>query len=258
LFCHIVAVLHSRKYRTENAGALRQDWPRIPMPIGAQSLHSSGSIGDQVGKLLDLTFHLDGVSTGEIRQELAKLGLPFRTDGRSINPASGDLQVAAGWGYLGKDGITMPGGGKATLRDYTAEERKALREGGKSFGLSLEQVCDLVGSQTCDIQMNEKVLWKNVPHKVWKYSIGGYPAIKKWLSYREYAVLGRSLSSPEARQFSEIVRRIAALLLLEPSLDRNYESLKLGIKDWEAKEPPVDTSTSADEQTARPRALTGF
>jgi predicted helicase len=32
LFYHILAVLHAPAYRSENAGALRQDWPRVPLP----------------------------------------------------------------------------------------------------------------------------------------------------------------------------------------------------------------------------------
>jgi predicted helicase len=32
LFYHTLAVLHAPMYRMENAGALRQDWPRVPLP----------------------------------------------------------------------------------------------------------------------------------------------------------------------------------------------------------------------------------
>ena len=33
--------------------------------------------------------------------------------------------------------------------------------------------------------LNESAYWRNVPEKVWDYTIGGYQVIKKWLSYRE-------------------------------------------------------------------------
>ncbi len=52
--------------------------------------------------------------------------------------------------------------------------------------------------------------------------MGGYRVFKKWLSYRETDVLSRELSPAEAREATTIVRRIAALLLLEPQLDANY------------------------------------
>ena len=32
LFHHVVAVLHDPAYRESNAGALRMEWPRIPLP----------------------------------------------------------------------------------------------------------------------------------------------------------------------------------------------------------------------------------
>ena len=52
--------------------------------------------------------------------------------------------------------------------------------------------------------------------------MGGYRVLKKWLSYREQGVLGRDLKPDEAREVTAIVRRISALLLLEPQLDANY------------------------------------
>jgi hypothetical protein len=32
LFSHAIATLHSPAYASENEGALKQDWPRIPLP----------------------------------------------------------------------------------------------------------------------------------------------------------------------------------------------------------------------------------
>jgi hypothetical protein len=46
--------------------------------------------------------------------------------------------------------------------------------------------------------------------------------IKKWLSYREKELLGRSLTVDEARYVTEMARRIAALMLLGTQLDKNY------------------------------------
>jgi len=49
-----------------------------------------------------------------------------------------------------------------------------------------------LGSETCDVYLNATAYWKNVPKGVWEYTIAGYQVIKKWLSYRERDVLGRS------------------------------------------------------------------
>ncbi len=65
-----------------------------------------------------------------------------------------------------------------------------------------------------------------MPRKVWAYIIGGYQVIKKWLSYREQALLGRALTADQAREVMQIARRIAAILLLEPALDANYLAVK--------------------------------
>ena len=69
---------------------------------------------------------------------------------------------------------------------------------------------------------------------MWEYTIGGYQVLKKWLSYREKDVLGREITKDEAREFTHIVRRIAALLLLEPKLDANYSAVKANSHVWNA------------------------
>jgi len=62
--------------------------------------------------------------------------------------------------------------------------------------------------------------------------MGGYQVIKKWLSYREEEILGRPLDTGEVRAVRDIARRIAALLLLEPLLDENYEAVKSSYYPW--------------------------
>jgi hypothetical protein len=49
---------------------------------------------------------------------------------------------------------------------------------------------------------------------------------KKWLSYRDKDVLGRRLERDEVQHVTNMTRRIAALLLLEPGLDDSYEDVK--------------------------------
>jgi len=68
--------------------------------------------------------------------------------------------------------------------------------------------------------------------QVWNYTIGGYQVIKKWLSYREMKLIGRPLDSGEVRYVQEMVRRIAAILLLGPSLDINYAAVKMDTFPW--------------------------
>ena len=90
----------------------------------------------------------------------------------------------------------------------------------------------LLGAATHDIYLNDIAYWKNIPDRVWSYTIGGYQVIKKWLSYREQDLLGRSLKQEEVMEVTQMARRIAAILLLEPELDANYEVVKQSIYQW--------------------------
>jgi hypothetical protein len=197
LFHHMLAVLHAPCYHIENAGALRQDWPMIPLPKAKNSLVSSATLGRQVEALLDTEAPVVGVTTGKIRDELKSVAVFQRVDGKPANPSTGDLDVTAGWGHAGKGGVTMPGKGKAIRRD----------DGGY------------------DIYLNDDSCWRNVPEAVWEYTIGGYQVIKKWLSYREKPLLGRGLTSDEVRYVTEMARRITALIALQKALDENYRNV---------------------------------
>ena len=84
------------------------------------------------------------------------------------------------------------------------------------LGLTVGAMQALLGESTFDIWLNGEAYWNNVPARVWRWKLGGYQVIKKWLSYREEAVLGRALHEDEVSYFSELARRIAAILLLEP------------------------------------------
>jgi hypothetical protein len=50
-------------------------------------------------------------------------------------------------------------------------------------------------------------------------------------------LLGRPITKEEAREFTHIVRRIAALLLLEPELDKNYPAVKA---QFYARKKPIE------------------
>ena len=63
-----------------------------------------------------------------------------------------------------------------------------------------------------------------MPASVWSYMLGGYQVLKKWLSYREHALLGRPLTGDEAQAFTHHVRRIASILSLHPELDAHYRA----------------------------------
>ncbi len=197
IWMHVLAVAHSSAYLTENADGIRQDWPRIPLPTERGILGASAELGARIATLLDVDAPVSGVSCGIIDPLYRDLGSIHRVDNKSLDLAAGDLEVTVGWGHAGKAGVVMPGRGKITDRgDYL------------------------------DIWLNDNAYWGNVPRPVWEYTIGGYQIIKKWLSYREKALLGRGISPDEARYVTEVVRRIAALIAMQPELDANYEVVR--------------------------------
>jgi hypothetical protein len=183
----------------------------------------------RAGQLLDMDSAALGVTTGKLRKELNLLG-------RVSGPQKGlSLAITAGWGHGQKEkDIVMPGRGIEKQREFTADEQNAIAEGAKDLGLTPEEVTALWGSQTLDIYLNNETFWSNVPEAVWEYAIGGYQVLKKWLSYRERQVLGRDITKDEAREFTHIVRRVAALLLLESELNKNYAAIKASCHPWSA------------------------
>jgi hypothetical protein len=148
-----------------------------------------------------------------------------------------DLAVTAGWGHAGKGGITMPGKGRIIERDYTESERAAVAGLYERRSL-LEKNTAVIdrrygpGDHTCDVYLNDVAYWKNIPLRVWEYTIGGYQVVKKWLSYREEELLGRPMTKDEVRWVQEMACRIAAILLMEPALDENYRAVKAHTYDW--------------------------
>ncbi len=209
LFHHILAVLHDPAYREANAGALRMEWPRIPLPGwpggeadgAAEALARSAARGRELAALLDPETPVHGVTQGSLRPEIAAIAVPATTDGR--NMTADDFAVTAGWGHLGTGSAVMPGQGRVVERAPTPEERARMGDG-----------VPRLGEKTCDVYLNDRAFWCNVPAAVWSYKLGGYQVLKKWLSYRERAILGRPLSDKEVQYFTDTARRITAIVQL--------------------------------------------
>ncbi|HVX41505.1 MAG TPA: type ISP restriction/modification enzyme [Gemmatimonadaceae bacterium] len=231
LFHHALAILQTPAYRRENRGALRLDWPRIPLPQLRARLRESAELGERVGRLFDTTQHVPGVTEGKLPQTISQLGSIARVGGGVLDPARGDLNVTAGWGRI-QEGVVFPGLNAARTRAYSSAEMQALESGADESQMSAVRVVELLGEETVDVPLNPNAYWKNVPLRVWDYTASGYAVLKKWLSYREMIVLGRPITAEEAREFTRIVRRIAALLLLSDELDASYEACIVDVYPW--------------------------
>ena len=204
IWMHALAIGYSPAYLAENADGVRQDWPRIPLPHSKAALIASAELGEQVAALLDTETPVQGVTAGKVRSELVKIAVVTRLTRETLN-----LSLTAGWGHAGKEGVTMPGKGKLATK---------ILEAGPDYKLPWFEFHD--------VYLNESACWKDIPASVWDYTIGGYQVIKKWLSYREFDLLDRALTPAEAREVTHMARRIAALILLQHALDKNYEAVK--------------------------------
>ena len=209
LFYYVLAALHNPAYRKANAGALRMEWPRIPLPGwpdsesdgAAAALAASAAQGRKLARLLDPETVATGVTQSPSRPEIAAIAVPATIDGR--NMTGDDFALTAGWGHYGSGSAVMPGQGQVVECAYKPDEHHALGD-----------AVATLGETTFDIHLNDNAFWRNVPAAVWTYKLGGYQVLKKWLSYRECDVLGRVLSPEEVQHFTDVSRRIAAIMQL--------------------------------------------
>ena len=79
LFHYVLAVLHDPAYRAANAGALRMEWPRIPLPGwpdgvatgAADAFGRSAARGRELARLLDPDTPVPGVTQASLRPEVS-------------------------------------------------------------------------------------------------------------------------------------------------------------------------------------------
>jgi len=232
IWFHTLAVGYSSAYLAENADGIRRDWPRIPLPDTRKALETSAALGRQVAALLDTEAEVPGITSGKLEPFFQTVGVLTKMGGGNVDPDSGDLAITAGWGHAGKESVTMPAKGRIVQRPYDKTEQEAIVCAAEARGLSLRKAIALLGTDTRDVYLNDKAYWKNVPTNAWEYYIGGYQVMKKWLSYREQELLGRPIRAEEAREVSGMARRLAAIVLLQATLDVNYRSIISHTYTW--------------------------
>jgi hypothetical protein len=252
LWMHVLAVGLAKTYLAENRNVVRRNWPRIPLPSNNQLLQKSSSLGAEVAQLLDSDSAVIGVTAGALRTEQAVIGNLALIGPDPLNPAI-DLKLTKGWGHKGGNGVN-PGKGKVKQREYTADELDAISKGAATLGMSMEQALQRLGPSTCDVYLNERAYWCNIPVNVWEYFVGGYQVIKKWLSYRETKVIGRPITVAEADHVRDVARRLAAICLLGEKLDANYAAVKQAAYAWH--HTAVPSADIAPETTTAEKSRT--
>lgn len=221
LWLHALATTHAPAYLRDHADGLRGGWPRVPLPADVAALRASAALGARLAALLDPDTPVPGVTTGALDPALATVAVPRTRPG-----AARDWSLT-GWGTRTEAGVTMPGRGSTTARDYAAPAEAATAAR-----------ADRLGARTLDVAMNGASLWSNIPEAVWETRIGGYQVIKKWLSYRDATILGRPLSEAEVTHVQATARRLAAIRLMGPDLDAAHAACAAAHRPLGAPAPP--------------------
>ena len=105
------------------------------------------------------------------------------------------------WGTRGR--AVMPGQGRAVEQACKGWKRSDLSVAHGTLGETIYYV-----------HLNDRAYRWNVPANVWNCRVGGYQVLKNRQSYREWPVLGWGVSVKKVGYFSEVARRIGALLQL--------------------------------------------
>ena len=199
LFSVCLAICHAPQYEEEHRESLAQDWAHIPVPrdvaLFERLANAGGLIATLLNPLADPRLALKA-TLGDYARQLAVLD---SADGAAVREDDLVISVphfgAARGGWRG--------------REFTETEAPPHE----------------MGRVTGDLYINDHVFFRNVPEDVWRYELGGYPVLKKWLGYRDARRRNnRPLSLPEKDHFRGMVQRIAALLSLRPRLNELYEA----------------------------------
>jgi len=198
LFRVCLALCHSPRYREDNRDALAHDWAHLPLPKNHTLFETLVKLGDKIAVLLDPLANTENVMSKLLGKARSQLAVVERLGGGAVQQK--DLVIS--FSYYG-------------AASGRWQERRARTS---------EPWYEVWGETTGDLFLNESVYFRNVPERVWRYELGGYPVLKKWLGYRDNTQKnGTPLTLDEASWFRGMVCRLAALLLLHGDLDIAYE-----------------------------------
>ncbi len=199
LFRAALALCHSPQFEADHKDSLAQDWAHVPFPRDATALKKLADLGDRIAVLLNPHEDAAKAITQGLGRDARGLAVLTRVDGAKISESA--LVIS---------------------RSYYGAARGDWRE--RPVGDEEPWHAEWGGS-TGDLFVNDDVFFANVPIAVWRYELGGYPVLKKWLGYRHSERrAGKALALAEAEHFVGIVKRIAALLALAAELDAAYAS----------------------------------
>lgn len=195
LFHVVLAVRHAPQFELDHQESLAQDWMHLPIPKDPALLAELADMGDQIAVLLDPLSNAHPILHRILGDSLRSLAVLQTTD---IRP---DYTIT--YSYFA--------GAKGRWDSRTVSAGSWPTEWGESTG---------------DLYLNPTTFLRNVPERIWRYELGGYAVVKKWLGYRDVKRRpGKPLTLNELDHLQGIVRRLSALHLLHPQLDVLYDRL---------------------------------
>jgi hypothetical protein len=198
LFALALVVGHAPRFESDHAESLAQDWLHLPVPRDRAVLKECAALGERVAALLDPAVDVTGLLAAVLGARRRHLGV-IETKAVDVVRES-DLTVTIAY-YGSAQGKWVP--------------RRPTEE---------EDAVEAWGTETGDLWLNESVYVKNVPERVWRYELGGYPVVKQWLGYRQSGRgYGRPLTLAESDHLRGVIQRLAALVVLHDALDAAYE-----------------------------------
>ncbi len=200
LFRAAVAVMHAPQYQADHRDGLAQDWAQLPVPKSRELFQRLSALGGSVACLLDPSEDVNTILGEVLGDATRSLGVVSHESGRRIRGE----ELTVEYVYYGA------GVGKWLEREFRDDE----------------VAFPAWGTTTGDLYLNRSVYVADVPAGVWRYELGGYPVLKKWLGYRQASRRARQpLSLAEMRHFRSMIQRLAALLVIHERLDETYSSV---------------------------------
>jgi hypothetical protein len=193
-----LALCHAPQYQAEHRESLAQDWAHVPIPKSRPLFDELVSAGDELAALVNPIASPTKALRKILADDTKALAVPSKVRGGPVR--EGDLLVE--FSYFG--------GAQGGWRARSSVQGEPMhKEWGETTG---------------DLYINDEVMFRHVPERVWGYELGGYPVIKKWLGYRDRGRRpGVPLSVQESAHLRGMIQRLAAVLRLHATLDSLYE-----------------------------------
>jgi hypothetical protein len=205
LFRYCTVIAHSPQYESDHKDSLAQDWPHIPLCKDKEEFDAIVKLGEQLARLLNPLADPAPVLKGTLGKDAKTLAVVQRIGGGNVKQSDLLIEYSYYGAATGRWDARAP-----------AESEVQRPEWGEVTG---------------DLYFNQEIFLSHVPEEIWRYELGGYPVLKKWLGYRQgNRRQGAPLTLQEVDDLRGMVQRIAALLTLRPLLDAAYD--KASAQAW--------------------------